>query len=167
MIKGYDFEVKTNTGNYLRLKSAGDKAKIRLVSTPIHFMEEYEGKFNDRFAWIVIDRADGEIKAFKGGVMIYAKIKEYAIDDDWGEPKEYDLTITRTEEKGNYYTVIASPKKTKITAEELKKIKETDLDLEKMFKTEDKGTKTFGEGGATEQKEDKEALEQAVDEMEV
>jgi len=158
MTNGYEFEPK-DSGNYLKLKKAGDKAKIRLASTPIHFQEDYQGKMNERFAWIVIDRADNEIKAFKGGVMIYKKVKELLLNDDWGDPMQYDLTITRTEEDGNYYTVIASPKKSDITKEELEAIKKADIDLEKMFKVKDKGTKTFGEGGAIEIGDDEPPIE--------
>lgn len=141
-MSGYDYDPVSNSP-YLRLTSKGDKVKIRLVSTPIHFTEEYEGKEGEKFAWIVIDRSTGEVKAFKGGVMIYKAIKTYFLDEDWGDPTKYDLTITRTEEKGNYYTVSPSPKKSDITEEEKKEIEEADIDLEKLFRATDKGTSTF------------------------
>jgi len=170
MIPGYDFEPK-DSGNYLKLKEKGDKAKIRIVSTPIHFTEDYTNeetgvtKTNDRFAWIVIDREDGAVKVFKSGVMIYKFIKDYTLSEEWGDPVRYDLNITRTEEKGKYYKVEPSPKFSDITKEEEQKIADANINLEKMFSVSDKGTSTFGQGGQVETDEDKEALDQAVDEM--
>jgi hypothetical protein len=149
---GYEYEPKSNSP-FLSLKKRGDKVKIRIVSTPIHFKELWqdketgEGKENEKFAWIVIDREDGKVKAFKQGVMIYKKIKDFAMDEDWGNPTDYDLTIERTEEQGNYYSVKPSPSKTKITKDEQEAIEEANIDLEKLFKVDDKGTATFGDGG--------------------
>ena len=79
---GYEYEPKSNS-QFLSLKKRGDKIKIRIVSTPIHFTELWqdketgEAKENEKFAWIVIDREDGKVKAFKQGVMIYKKIKDF------------------------------------------------------------------------------------------
>ena len=143
-MNGYDFEPKENSP-YLRLKSKGDKVKVRFVSAPIHFEEEdVKGKMADRFAWVVIDRADGEVKAYKAGVMVYKDVKKYATDEDWGDPTGYDFTIERTEEQGRYYAVTPSPAKKPITEEEKKQVELVGIDLEKLFKTTDQGTKTFG-----------------------
>lgn len=139
-MSAYDYEPK-DSSPYLRLKSKGEKIKIRLVSDPIHFEEpDVKGKLSDRFAWKVLDRADGEVKAFKGGVMIYKAIKELAMDEEWGDPTGYDFTITRTEEQGNYYSVTASPNKKPITADEKKLVEEADLDLTRLFSVEEKET---------------------------
>jgi hypothetical protein len=132
----YEYEPKSNSP-YLRLKSKGDQVKIRLVSDPINFLEDYKGESQERFAWIVIDRADETIKGFKSGVMIYKAIKRYAQDEDWGDPTKYDFTIVRTEEQGSYYTVTPSPKMSSITAEEKTKIEESGIDLVALFKVEE------------------------------
>lgn len=150
MSSGYDFEPKSSSP-YLRLKSKGDKVKIRLASTPIHFEESFEDKetgevkTSDKFAWVVIDRADGSVKAYKAGVMVYKEVKNLAENEDWGDPTGYDLTIERTEEPGRYYSVSANPKSIRpLSEEELALVKEANLDLEKMFKAKDEGTSTFG-----------------------
>lgn len=156
---GYDFEPKENSP-YLRLKSKGDKVKIRLVSVPIHFEETFENKetgevkTSDKFAWVVIDRSDGLIKGYKAGVMVYKAIKEYAMDEDWGDPTGYDFTITRTEEQGRYYTVSPSPTKKPITEEEKKQIELAEINLERLFNATDQGTRTFG---SAEEAQDAEA----------
>lgn len=134
---GYDFEPKTKEGNFIQLKKKGDTVKIRLVSTPFIFNEAYEQDgiktITQRFAWIVIDRSDKKVKSFKGGTQIYKAIKSFASNEDWGDPMMYDLTITRTEEKGNYYTVIASPNKYPISDDEKNKIAIANIDLEKRY----------------------------------
>lgn len=130
---GYDYEPKSNSA-YIRLSAKGQSAKIRLLTEPTHFQEEFEGKVFDKFAWLVLDRADGEIKGFKGGSSIYKQIKSLATNEDWGDPKNYDLTVTRTEEKPNFYTVQPSPNKTPLTQEEEVKIVASDKTVEKLFK---------------------------------
>ncbi len=145
---GYDYEPK-DTGLYLKLKKKGDRAKIRLTSVPIHFQEDFEGKANERFAWVVIDKTDPKdirARAFKAGVMVYKLIKELALNEDWGDPTGYDLTITRTEEQGNYYTLTPSPNKSPLSDDEKQLVKDADINLQTMFKVDvDKGTKTFGD----------------------
>ena len=147
-MNGYDYEPVDNSP-YLKLKSKGDKVKIRLASRPIHFQETFEEegeepKVSEKFAWIVINKDTGDVKVYKAGVMIYKKIKDLALDSEWGDPTTYDITITRTEEKGNYYVLVPSPNKSEITKEEKQRISDANLDLERLFKTTDKGTKTFG-----------------------
>ena len=140
---GYDFQPETTSGLFLRLKKKGDKIKIRLVSTPVHFQKEWQGKKREQFAWLVIDRKENIVKVFTSGVSIFLIVKGYAESEDWGNPTKYDLTITRTEEStANYYRVTPSPKKTDITEEELKLIKDSKIDLKTIV--EGKGTNTFG-----------------------
>jgi hypothetical protein len=142
-IVGYDFQPTTKPSIFIRLRKKGDQVKIRLVSTPVHYQDQFQGKTRDRFAWLVIDRSDGQVKVFSGGTSIYLIIKGFAQDPDWGDPTKYDLTITRTEESNaNYYRVVPSPVKSEITEEELKLIKESNIDLIKLFGN--KGTSTFG-----------------------
>lgn len=139
---GYDYEPQVG-GNYLRLKKRGDSIKIRLVSTPVHYQKEWEGKLREQFAWLAIDRADGDVKIFTAGISVYLTIKGFVQDEDWGDPTGYDLTITRIEEStANFYKVIPSPSKSPITPEELEKVKNSNLDLKQKFGN--KGTKTFG-----------------------
>jgi len=147
---GYNFKPQTSSGVFLSLKQKGDTIKIRLVSTPVHYQREWEGKSRERFAWLVLDRnaekPEDMVRVFSAGVSIYLIIKGLNDSEDWGDPAKYDLTITRTEEStANYYKVIPSPKHSSLTEGELKLIKESKIDLLKIV--EGKGTKTFGEPG--------------------
>lgn len=144
---GYEYEPKQNS-IFLTLKNRDDQVKIRLVSIPVHFTDEYQGKSFENFAWKVIDRTTGEVKAFKANGSVYGKIKKLAEDEAWGDPQTYDLTISRPEEKGDdYFKVEPSKEKSSITDVEKEMIVNTNCDLRKLFKIEnDKGTSTFGGG---------------------
>ncbi len=142
---GYDFQPETGGGIYLRLRKKGDKVRMRLVSTPVHYQSEYEGKTREQFAWLVIDRSDNQVKVYNSSVSVYLVIKGLVESEDWGDPTHYDISIERTEEStANYYKVIPSPKHSPLTEEELKLVEESHLDLKKLV-GKGKGTKTFGE----------------------
>lgn len=140
---GYDAPTRTQ-GKYLRLESKGDTVRIRIVSKPYRFSEtlEINGKTKEvkRWAWVVIHKEIIDnlrvktVRAFKAGAMIYGLIYDYVVSEDWGDPTHYDLTITRTEERGRYYTVTAMPKPIgPISEEEKKLVEEAALDLEALF----------------------------------
>lgn len=126
----YDYEPENTGGLWLRLKKKGDKIKIRLCDKPVHFQRMWQGKPKEAFVWQVINREDGEIKLFQGGIFIYLAIKAFAKSEDWGDPTGYDFTIERTEQStANFYTVTPSPKKSDITDKELEKLAEANIDV--------------------------------------
>ena len=143
----YDYEPETTGGIFLRMRKKGDKVKFRLASKPVQYRRMYQDKEKQMFAWIVIDREDGTPKVFQAGVSIYLQIRNFAMNDDWGNPEKYDFTIERTEAStANYYSVTPSPKHSDITEEELKAIAESKIDLIAVCaKSGDnlKSTKTF------------------------
>lgn len=69
---------------------------------------------------VVIDRTDGQIKIMEKGVSIFQQISTLAGDSDYGDPRNYDIKITRkgTTMQDTKYTVIASPKQSEITEQE-------------------------------------------------
>lgn len=138
MKTGWEYKPKSNNEGFLTLKQKNEQIKIRIVSDPYIFKEGYtnptgETIINEKFAVVCIDRADGKVKSFKGGMQIFKAIQKHIENEDWGDPKTYDFTITRTEEKPNYYSVMASPKKSELTEEEIAKIKETQIDLAQRY----------------------------------
>lgn len=137
---GYDYEPKSESGIYLRLKSKGEKVRIRIASPPHQFVETIpDGTEVERFAWIVIDKSQQPFVArtFKGGPMIYRLIRDLVKNEEWGDPTQYDVIITRTEEKGKFYTVMPSPKKSEFTAEEREMLMEANFDLVKLYAPRD------------------------------
>lgn len=143
---GYGVEVPKSGGVYLRLKEKGEKVRLRLVSDPIHFHDVIKGKGEDggdkivnKVAWIAIHKfVEGgkptkSVVCFQSGPMVYGLVKDLAESDDWGDPKLYDIEVTRTEESGKYYTVIALPKPMgPLSTEEQKLVDEANLDLVKL-----------------------------------
>lgn len=72
-----------------------------------------------RYQVLVIDRVDGKVKILEGGPRIFAAIKDYAMDSDYGDPSKYDLKIKKEGSgRETKYTVMASPKKSDLSQEE-------------------------------------------------
>lgn len=87
-----------------------------------------------KWGWIVIDRADGNVKIFTGPTLIARKIRKLVENPKWGNPLLYDVEIIRDEEPGaGYYNVTPVPdgKGDEITAEEKKKVTDSGYDLSK------------------------------------
>jgi hypothetical protein len=100
-------------GQWLRAKSSAD----------------YDVK--ESFPLLVIDRLDGQPKIYRVSSAIYTAIRKYATDPEWGDPRGYDITITRTEKPGTYWEIKPSPNKTNLMQSELDKV--MSLDIEKLL----------------------------------
>lgn len=126
----YDYKAPSQSV-YLRLSNNGDSVKFRIVSDPIKFQSEYQGETREKYAWLVLDRADGKIKVFQCGKSIWKLVSALAKNPDWGDPMMYDLTITRTgASPSNFYDVAPSPNnKGELTQEELQLVMESPIDL--------------------------------------
>lgn len=72
-----------------------------------------------RYQLYVIDRSDAKLKVMEQGPSVISKLKQYTMDEDYGNPVKYDIKITKTGSgKETRYNVVASPNKTPITEEE-------------------------------------------------
>jgi hypothetical protein len=114
---GYDSVPEPSTGIYFRLTSKGQTARLRLVSEPYLFVDHLpDGKPLNKAAWIAIlkEMVDGKpskrVVIFQAGPMVLYSVRDLARSEEWGDPTQYDLQITRTEEAGKYYTVLPMPK---------------------------------------------------------
>lgn len=151
----YDHEPKANKGIYLRLKSKGEVATIRLASPPYRepviwkegvdrplsedeaakltpaqwaaIMRSPDYEVREAYHWLVINRLDGQARIFTGAPMIYKAIKNYAQNSKWGDPTQYDFEITRTEQPGSYYEVTALPDKSPLSDSEQKLVDELNI----------------------------------------
>ncbi len=81
-----------------------------------------------RWAYLILNRSNKEIRVMEIGWSIFGTILQCAKDSDYGDPRKYDLKITR---KGTgletEYQVIPG-KETKFTEEEEKVLKTSGLD---------------------------------------
>src|SRR5882672_1062111 len=144
----YDRKPKESSGMFLRLKSKEEKCRIRILASPLRepqiwidgrkapmpatevielssgqwatIMRKPDYRIAEVYHFIVMDRADGQPKIFSTTGGVYGKVRDFAKNEEWGDPKNYDLTITRTEMPGkNYYEVVPSPQKSDLTPREL------------------------------------------------
>lgn len=152
----YDRDPKSGSGQYLQLKNKDEVVIIRLASAPYRepkvwkegerapmqdenakalneaqwaaIMQNPDFNVTEVFMWKVIDRADGKPKIFTSTPGVYKKIKAFATQEAWGDPKQYDIQITRTEAPGpGYYDVMALPNKTTITDSEQEAINSLEM----------------------------------------
>ncbi len=165
------------------LKAKGDEVEVRIATKPVykhqHWMVGANGKKttepcggeacahcgkdvpkeekldkDTKFAWGVIDRADGRAKIFIAKISVAIAIKELSEMKEkdgkptWGDPMTFDIRVTRTEITGQYYKTVALPStlNTPMTKEELKLIKEAEFDLLKALEGSKKSN-TLGDYG--------------------
>lgn len=154
------YEVPKAGGKYTKFK-AGEAVKLRILSSPIlgyekwttgkqpirWRMNESEPQRNDWkpdekakhfWAMVVYNRNTKQIEILQiSQVSIQEAIAGYAQNEDWGNPKDYDVTITRTDKDGRTsYSVMPSPKKP-IEAEVVEQLQDMTIDLQKLFAGED------------------------------
>ncbi|SFM28342.1 hypothetical protein [Pelosinus propionicus] len=142
-------DIKVEVGKHLKLKNG--KNKIRIGSRPhaanIHWEDSFAGKkkkaicpgsgcplcnanrkYDPRYYVKVINRDDGQATILECGPMILTQIKKYASDSDYGNPMNYDISINKTGEgRNSKYSVMASPCKSSITAEEKTLLEAVDI----------------------------------------
>lgn len=96
------------------------------------------GKLKKKAIIHVLDRATGEVKLLNGGMGIFNAIKKYAENPEYGDPRKYDITITKTDKggKGNWYdieyTVAPARQNTPLTEAEQKLYEEKRIDLAEL-----------------------------------
>lgn len=148
------YEVPKTGGNYLKFEKGQNR--FRIVSSAIIGYEYWnkenkpvrlrempqttpvdlrkDSKIKHFWAFVVIDRKDGKIKI--GEVIqstIMQSIKALVDNEDWGDPKGYDLTVTKVgEDLDTKYTVQPSPHKP-LTEEEAQLVAETKVNLNALY----------------------------------
>lgn len=96
------------------------------------------GKPKEKHIIHVLDRATGEVKLLDKGNAIFKKLKKLALNPEYGDLRQYDITITMSGDKNDFttieYEVTPARNNTPITEEEQELYEEKRIDLEK-FKT--------------------------------
>lgn len=104
-----------------RFKWKEGNNKIRILTMPLHTKS---GKFqNHKFICWIIDRVDGKIKLAFLPYLVFSPITDFEDNEDYrfdGYPMPYDITVkaTKAGTKEVEYTIIPSPHRTALTAEE-------------------------------------------------
>lgn len=140
----YDMEAPEGKGGkFLKFKD-GDKHRVRLFGDPI----SYEAHFPNQepkiqFASLCLFRnketKENEVKVLQFGWTIQKVLRELVKDDEWGDPKEFDIEISATGEKlERKYTVVPKPKKA-LDSKEAVLIESCDWNLSEIVKPKDDG----------------------------
>jgi len=110
-------------GSRKPLRTKDKQAPINPTQPPKHF-----------WAMVVWDYNEGGLKILEiTQASIRSSILALFQNDDWGDPKGYDLTITREGEKmETKYTVMPSPK-SELSQEIKEKFESTKIDLNKLY----------------------------------
>lgn len=78
-------------GLYLKLGD-GDKVKLRIVSAPA--ISVYKEGDKPRYSWIVWNRELKKPQVYSSGISVFRQIAD--LEDEWGAPTDFDITIKRT-----------------------------------------------------------------------
>lgn len=119
--EGYEAPTPGGSGGiHFRLKTKGQKARMRLVSAAYRYYQHFEKdgvtESKPRASWMAIlkeivnGKVEKRVVVFHGGPMIYGLIRDLNENESWGDPTLYDIEVERTEETGKYYTVTPMPK---------------------------------------------------------
>jgi hypothetical protein len=98
------------------------------------------GKVKEKHIIHVLDRATGEVKLLDKGNGIFKKLKKLALDPEYGDLREYDVTIVMSGDKNDFttieYDVTPARSNTPLTDAEKALYEEKKIDLKK-FKSPD------------------------------
>jgi hypothetical protein len=122
-------------GLYLKLED-GQTVKLRIASEPVIFESESEWggekSLSTRYGWLVWNQDTKQPQILQQSARFFKQIAALAQDEEWGDPKEYDIKITRqgtgTE---TTYNVTPSSNRASLASEVKQQLDKIDL-LEKI-----------------------------------
>lgn len=126
--KGIDLLEKANTEFMAKVFKAADEKGLKNGSPERKkflkangYDKQPYGKLKNKYIIHVIDRADGQLKLLDAGAGIFEELKKYAVNPEYGDLREYDVTITRkgTGWMDTEYSVTPARSNTPRTPEEI------------------------------------------------
>lgn len=122
-------------GLFLKLND-GDTVKVRLYSDPVYFDSEFKGNLSARFAWVIWNHDEEKAQIWATNGATYNSIKDLVLDEEYGDPSEYDIKITRTgTEQQTRYSIRPGTQRYVLTTEQLQACKGVDI-IEKIDKSD-------------------------------
>jgi len=125
-------------------KEADDKglkkgSEARKKHTKAGYDKQPFGKLKSKYLIHVLDRADGQIKLLDKGKGVFEALKKYAMNPEYGDLRNYDVTITRTGTgwMDTEYSVTPARSNTPLTDEEVALYEAKKVDLHKLKGGED------------------------------
>lgn len=132
-----DYKVPESDGGLYHKFEDGVTYIVRIASDPAVFQTEFvdqgtgESTLSTKYAWVIWNVESKAAQIMQLPVTAYRQIAALATDDEYGDPTNYNLKITRNG-KGleTKYTVVASPKQIPlkdVDADAPAKVKDVDL----------------------------------------
>lgn len=127
------------SGVYLKIKD-GETVKLRIASAPAIFeaQGERDGKptLTTRYGWLVFNQDSKSAQILQQSATFFKSIAALAQDEEWGDPQDYDIKVSRQGSSFNdtTYTVMPSANRGPLGSEAQELIKAVDL-LEMLKKS--------------------------------
>lgn len=148
-----DYTVPTSTSNYFKFEQGDNKFRVlssavigwegwiekspkrfRMDEKPTDLREFKDQKLNHFWAFIVWNYKAEKLQILQitqKGIM--KTMQAHVADEDWGDPKQYDIVVNREgEDLTTKYEVKMKPKK-ELDKDIVQKYEEATIDLEKLF----------------------------------
>lgn len=117
----------TQSGGFLKIED-GKTVVLRIASEPVIFQSEYKGNLSTRYAWVVYNMTEDAAQIFSQSARFFSNLAVLANDDEYGDPTEYNIKVTRNGTDTNTtYTIVASPKKAPLTADQRDAVESVDI----------------------------------------
>jgi hypothetical protein len=104
----------------------GDTVKLRIVGEPRVHIDNYG---NTRFANVVYNYTAGKAQVYSYGKSILKQLQELEGDDEWGDPQNYDIKVSRkgSGQMDTEYLVNPSPNRKALDKEQTAEVESVDL----------------------------------------
>lgn len=116
-------------------KGLKDKARKDFLRDEGYKKQPY-GQTKKKSIIHVLDRATGEVKLLDKGPAIFGAIKKLALNPEYGDPRQYDITISMSGDPSDFqsieYAVTPARNNTELTEAEKALYEEKKIDLKKM-----------------------------------
>lgn len=134
--KGKDLLEKANYEHMDKIFKEADAkglakgSKERKEFTKAGYACQPYGKLKSKYIIHVIDRADGQLKLLDAGPGVFEELKKLHADEEYGDLREYDVTITRegTGWSDTKYSVTPARSNTPRTPEEIENYEAKKID---------------------------------------
>lgn len=115
------------SGDILKLED-GKAVKLRVFGEPFVYQSEYKGNLSTRFALRVYNQGTESAQILMIPKTAFGMIMDLATNEEWGDPEQYDISITRTGEgRDTEYSVVPSPNKKELPKEAKEALESIDL----------------------------------------
>lgn len=107
----YGYEPPVSNGIYFKFEDK-QAHRIRLASDPVIYTSTFRDNSREMYAWVIWNIDLEQAQVIQLPVTVYRMIKSYAMNEEYGDPKEYSFSIKRSGKNfDTKYEVIPSPKR--------------------------------------------------------